>query len=79
MTGRREMAGTGEQGTGMSTGITVRTLRGRQQFPSSARFFPLFPRQVTAEQVERIDLKRVSPGTGLKIGVSRFREDCFAE
>src|SRR5579864_1848740 len=61
------MAGTGEQGTGMSASVGVRASSGRQQLPGSARFFLLFPRQVTGEQIEGIDLLRVRPGTRLKI------------
>jgi hypothetical protein len=51
----------------MRTGVAVRTLRSRKEFPGGARLFLLFPLDVTSEEVEGIDLLRVSLRIGLRI------------
>jgi len=44
-----QMMRAGEQGTGVSTGISMRTLAGRKQLPGGAGFFSLLPLEATGE------------------------------
>lgn len=64
------MARTREQGAGVSTSIAVRTLSGGQQFPRSPGILPLLPLEVAGKQVERVNFRRMSPGTGLNFGLN---------
>jgi len=50
----------------MGTSIGIGTMRGRNQFPSGTRFFLLLPRNVAAEQIQRINLLRESAGGRLR-------------
>jgi len=72
------MTRTGKQGTGVSPGISVRTLTGREQLPCGAGLFPLFPLEATGEQIKGVDLLRVSQWAGLKIGAIQISARHFA-
>jgi hypothetical protein len=72
------MARTGQQGARVGASVGVRTPGGRKQFPASARLLPLFPCEVTGEQVKGIDFLRVSLGTRLKVGIDQIPGASFA-
>jgi hypothetical protein len=65
------VAGAGEQSARVCARVGVRTPSRRKQLPGSTRFLFLFPREVTAKQVKRIDFLRVSLRARLKIWIDQ--------